>query len=311
MSNWRQILLGFSLIILFCLIAVGSITLALLEGGRAIVQAPTQTATSYIEQAFPTFINIVPGQPTNTPYPSRTPVVQKSHTPTITPKCPLPEGWIEIILQPGDTLHSLATKFGMDPATLAHMNCMFSETLIYGATIYVPGPPYMETSTASPAPTLLPSQIPSQLPPTFPSATKPIVICGPPPTWVLYSIQPKDTLYQLSQVLGVSISWLQYANCMGASTHIYVGQLFWVPFYPPPPTQKPILHTNTPTMTATTTCEFPPTLTYTAIPESTPTATFTPSQTPSPTITVTDSISPSQTSTPTFTHTPDSTSTSP
>ena len=286
MKSGLRVLFGVALALLFSIIVIGSITLAILETGElAVVQAPTKTST-YIEHAFPTFINIVPGQPSSTPLPSDTPVLLKSPTPTSTSQCLLPDGWIEIVLQPGDTLDNVAARYGIDPATLAIMNCMSTDTMIVGAIFYVPSPGLYDTPTptASFTPTVYVPQ------------------CGPPSSWVQYRIRRGDTLTYLSDVLGVSISWLQFANCMGGSTTLYAGDLFWVPFYPPLPTHTPTwiwLPTFTPTWTSVVF----PTVTNTPIPSAPPP--------PTNTATPTDTQVPTQTSTFTPQYSPTATHTSP
>ena len=284
MTAQRQIIFGLALILLFGILVIGSTMLALLEGGKSVVQVVSPTSSN-IERPFPTFINIIPGQPSGTPSPTMTRIYKQSETPTITPKCPLPEGWIEIILQPGDTIDILAAQFGIEPATLVDMNCLVSDTLIDGASFYVPGPPYRETLSATPTDMIINTPQPTLLPTQFPVVTKSPMLCGPPPNWIIYHVRPGDTLFRISQALDVSIDWLQYANCMGTSTNIVVGQPLWVPFLPPPPTQKPIYHTHTPTNTPTLTCEYPPTLTNTPTDQTNPSATITPS--PSDTLEVT------------------------
>jgi LysM repeat protein len=274
MSDQHQVLFGLTLILIFSILVIGSITLALLEGNETVAFALSPTST-YREHAFPTFINIIPGQSSDTPSPMKTSIDTQSKTPTITPKCPLPEGWIEIILQPGDTIDALAAQFGIERATIIDMNCLVSDTLIEGASFFVPGPPYRGTLTATPTDMFTNTPQPTPFPTRFPVITKPSVLCGPPPNWVIYRVRPGDTLFRLSQALDVSIYWLQYANCLRTSTNIVVGQQLWVPFLPPPPTQKPIPYTNTPTMTATATCEYPPTLTNTPTDQTNPSSTMT------------------------------------
>lgn len=110
------------------------------------------------------------------------------------------------------------------------------------------------TLTPSPSPTPITSPTPtsSSTPtntPTIasPTITESISICGPPSRWVVYTVRPGDTLYRLSKVLGVSISQLQEANCLGNSTAIRAGTGLYVPFLPPaspgptirPPTSMP------------------------------------------------------------------------
>ena len=189
MKSGLRVLFGLALALLFTFIVIGSISLALLEtGGRAIVQAPTHTAT-YIEHAFPTFINIVPGQPSITPVPSDTPVFLESPTSTMAPKCLLPDGWIEIVLQPGDTLDNVAARYGIDPATLASMNCMKTNTMIVDAIFYVPSPGLYDTPT--PTRTMIASATPTVHAP----------VCGPPLSWVQYTIRRGGYAYLLERGL--------------------------------------------------------------------------------------------------------------
>ncbi len=62
-----------------------------------------------------------------------------------------------------------------------------------------------------------------------------VYLCGPPPGWVLYTVQPGDTLYRLSRVLGVSITEIQSANCLGNETLIRSGEKLYLPRIPPTP----------------------------------------------------------------------------
>jgi LysM repeat protein len=67
--------------------------------------------------------------------------------------------------------------------------------------------------------------------------------CGPPADWVGYTIQPGDNLFRLSQKLGVTITELQLANCLGNSILIQAGDKLYVPFVParPESTITPLL----------------------------------------------------------------------
>jgi LysM repeat protein len=118
-------------------------------------------------------------------------------------------------VQPGDTLATLAARYQTSAASLSAANCLFSSNLPAGSIIYVP---------------------------PFPTQTR--VPCGPPSSWVRYTVRSGDTLTSLSQAFGVSISQLQFANCMASNQFgLTVGQTIYVPNVP----------TRTPRATATKT----------------------------------------------------------
>ncbi len=85
-------------------------------------------------------------------------------------------------------------------------------------------------------------------------------VCGPFEGWVLYTVQPNDTLFGLSLIFEVSIADLQFANCLGDSTSIQVGQRLYVPFpFVVVPTAIPT-QTQLPIITTATSTEPPPTV---------------------------------------------------
>jgi len=75
--------------------------------------------------------------------------------------------------------------------------------------------------------------------------------CGSPNTWVVYIVQPGDSLYHVSQIYGVTVAELQRANCLGSSTTLHTGQLLyvppWAPIAPTPTTIIVVLPTTLPT----------------------------------------------------------------
>lgn len=99
--------------------------------------------------------------------------------PTSTPiPCGPPPGWIQYIVQSGDTLYHLSQAFGVDYHLLQQANCLGNSTLIYaGQRLWVPNVPtrtpivtdtpiiiVIATSTATPTPTAFPSETPTSLP---------------------------------------------------------------------------------------------------------------------------------------------------
>jgi hypothetical protein len=56
--------------------------------------------------------------------------------------------------------------------------------------------------------------------------------CPLPEGWMIYVVNPTDSLFRLSVIYSVSVSQLQQANCMGDETVILPGQILYVPFVP-------------------------------------------------------------------------------
>jgi hypothetical protein len=70
-------------------------------------------------------------------------------------------------------------------------------------------------------------------------------------------VEPGDTLYRIATLHGTTVQALQRANCK-SGTLIYAGELLWVPFLLPPPTELTIIPTfDTPTEPATATSPIP------------------------------------------------------
>lgn len=264
----RDLAGGLALAFFSLLLVLGSIWLALSEGMiRTIPPTPTPLLPSPLPN--PSVIPI-----------AFSPTASASATLPIPPtlSCIPPSGWIPIPIGYGETLETLAERFGVSIEALYTANCLSSDMLIPGAIIYVPQLP-----TATPIP------------------------CGPPPGWIQYTVQPGDTLFRLSQAFGVDYRLLQRANCLGNSTLIYAGQRLWVPNVPtrtPVVTDTPliiVIATSTPTFTVTP--AFTPSPSETSTPL--PTWTFT----PTPGFTVTVTATPSATMTPPgLTSTPSATS---
>lgn len=266
---------GFLLALFSLFLVLGSIWLALAEGvvrTRPISILPTPSPLSS-PPTFPAFPILASPTPSST-----LPVLIPS------PSCIPPSGWVPLLVNYGDTLETLAQRFGITIEILSNANCLSSDMLIPGSLIYVP-------------------QIPTSTP----------IPCGPPPGWVQYVVQSGDTLYRLSQAFGVDYRLLQQANCLGNSTLIYAGQRLWVPNIPtrtPIVTDTPIIiviatttATLTPTVFPSETPTSLPTVTSTATPSPTPPPTALPSETPTPP-SATPSPSASDTPTPTYTSAP-------
>ena len=256
MKDLRQLGGGFLLGILSIGLVLGGFALAMAEGGLipAIVTRPSPTAVP--QSAYPT-LELLPSlegasQPTLADI---TPSITPTHTlPPPPTACPPPAGWIAITVQPFDTLASLALTYRLDVASLKDANCLVSDELVGGSILYAP-----------------------------PLASNTQVACGAPAGWVIYIVQPGDTLYRLSILYRVSIAQLQQANCLGVSSAIFSGQRLRVP--------------NVPVSTATFTPFVSPTVSVTVSQTLTPGLTV--EITPSPSEAITATPGPEITNTPT------------
>jgi LysM repeat protein len=94
--------------------------------------------------------------------------------------------------------------------------------------LQTPSPPGA-TPTLEPAPA-------ASSPTNLPQPT----VCQPPPGWVVYTVQPGDTLYSLGLRTETSAEEIMAANCL-ASSLILSGQSLYLPYLPPPPTVRPTL----------------------------------------------------------------------
>jgi LysM repeat protein len=100
-------------------------------------------------------------------------VVYVPPVPTVTViPCGPPSGYVKrYVVQPGDTLSSIARLYGITYATLQRANCMGSSTTIYsGQLLWVPNipPRYPTLPPATKTPITLPPTEPPTEPPTYP-----------------------------------------------------------------------------------------------------------------------------------------------
>ncbi len=104
-------------------------------------------------------------------------------TPTATPTpCGPPFNWPVYVVQPGDTLFSIARASGTSLQQLMLANCLASDRIHVGQPLYVPrlppAPTFTLTSTPTPSPTSTPT--PSLTPTRTPSATSTSTSTGTP-----------------------------------------------------------------------------------------------------------------------------------
>jgi LCP family protein required for cell wall assembly len=115
-------LVGVALVLLIIVAGLGVSVLS--SGGQA-----DQTASAASETA--TALALVPS-----PIPTAVPTV----VPITPPPCVVPDDWTAHIIQPGDTLYSLAQRYGTSVDTLMLVNCLETETIFVDQQLRVPGP---------------------------------------------------------------------------------------------------------------------------------------------------------------------------
>ena len=227
-------------------IVLGSLLLAFTEGGQSSSIASYPTIESVdINTPLPQETTSPPNTPTSTPtlQPTDTPTEKSTLTP-IPSICNPPPGWEAYTIKQNDTLNKLAASVGLSPQELADANCLSESRLIPDSTLYLP-----------------------KLSPTI-TAVK----CGAPSNWVIYTVQPGDTLFSIAQRVNRSVAQLIFANCL-SSDKIHTGQKLYVPYYPP---QIPVPTSVPPTK------EPPPPPTNTSLPPAAPTDSNISRNTPTP-----------------------------
>ncbi|GAB4419676.1 MAG: hypothetical protein Kow002_07470 [Anaerolineales bacterium] len=235
-------------------LVIGGILLSL--GENYMPAAPAPTSTLEVVTTTPTPVANQP-EPTDTSAPTST------HAFIPPTSCPPPTGWIVAPVQPGQTLQTLSVQYRISVAQLMQANCLVSENLPPNALLALPPIP---TNTVPP--------------------------CGPPPGYMLYTVQPGEYPYKLSQAFGISLTQFLRANCMSTRDTLHIGQQVYVPNVA---TRTP---SKTPTITLTSVIIIFPTNTRTPTQTATPSSTTIPSSTWTPTPTLTPTMTPTGTFTP-------------
>lgn len=203
---------------------IGIISLAMVQGGKSFLPGSAATKT-------PTIITTEPGLSAITPSPDQNQSSSETQSATLALSqvtCASPQGWMPIIVMPGQTLEKIAALYNISSESLKKGNCLKNDSIQAGVIIFIPASPVQNTQTS-------PQSSPQ---------------CGSPAGWVIYTVQPGDTLYGIATAYGITVNQLKYANCL-ISNNIYVGQRLYVPNIPPnfvnPGYPLPPLSTPTPT----------------------------------------------------------------
>jgi membrane protease YdiL (CAAX protease family)/LysM repeat protein len=130
--------------------------------------------------------------PTETSLPA-TPSTLLPARPSPTACLPQTAGWVVYIIQPGDTLSSIAALHGLSTSSLKSANCLISTVIFSGQKIYVPAllPTITDTPTLEIIPTIEPpTETPSSPTPEPPTAEPPT---PEPPSATPEIVEPSPT----------------------------------------------------------------------------------------------------------------------
>lgn len=145
-------------------------------------------------------------------------------------------------IQPGDSVSSIAAKFGVNPMSLIQINNIINPNYIHaGVTIRVCDVAYTPPAQVSwqPAPQVVVQQVVVVSPPAAPPPRPPVVAPpGPPTCSGSYTVVSGDTLSGIAAMYNTSVWQLRQANGL-TSDWLYVGQVLSVPCSAPPPRPGP------------------------------------------------------------------------
>ncbi len=192
-------------------LAVALISIGLMLGALSI------SLVEFVPQTTPMPVNNTLSSPipltaTNSPIPTltstlglETPTASAPPALTITytppPSCLPPAGWIQIIIQSGETLDGIAVRYRTGKDELRRANCLLIDNLVAGTVLYVPS-----VATNTPA------------------------VCNPGAGgWIRnYTVKPGDTIYRIATDHYTTANLLKSVNCR-TSDYIYAGEILWVP----------------------------------------------------------------------------------
>jgi LysM repeat protein len=115
--------------------------------------------------------------------------------------CPPPAGWGQIVVQPGDTLDTIAARYRTGKEQLKAANCLVSEALVPGSVFNVP---------------------------PVPTSTRVVCVQGAAGWVKTYVVKHGDTLFSIAANHYTTAALLKNVNCR-SSDIIYAGELLWVP----------------------------------------------------------------------------------
>jgi LysM repeat protein len=126
------------------------------------------------------------------------------------------------VVQPGDTLFSIAARFGVSVSELATINGFYDIHRVFvGQVLVLPASAIVPRPIAPVQPVLQP--IPVQ--PVFPPGTTVTTVT----TFAAYTVQRGDTLAEIAARFGTTVAAILSANRISNPNVIFVGQRLSVP----------------------------------------------------------------------------------
>ncbi|MCS6870182.1 MAG: LysM peptidoglycan-binding domain-containing protein [Anaerolineae bacterium] len=126
------------------------------------------------------------------------------------------------VVQPGDTLFSIAARFGVSVSELATINGFYDiHRLFVGQVLILPAP----ITTPRPAVPALPISQPVFTQPIFPPGTTVTTVT----TFTAYTVRSGDTLAEIAARFGTTVAAILSANGIRNPNLIFVGQVLNIP----------------------------------------------------------------------------------
>ncbi len=158
-----------------CVIPPGWDWLYIVQPGDSIyfiAQRHGTTASSIVGANCLDSYYLFPGQRLYLPAPLPPTSTATPRTPTATPTpCTPPEGWTVYVVRPGDTLYSLALRYGVSIEDIMEANCLMSYYIYAGQRLYLPSPTPTATPTSTFTPTASATPTSSATPTATPTST--------------------------------------------------------------------------------------------------------------------------------------------
>lgn len=138
------------------------------------------------------------------------------------------------VVQPGDTLESVATTFNVTTESLGSLNGVDNNSQVFpGLVLFIPptGGPQQQTTvpTATPVPATTTTNAATTTTTTAPVTAQAVVIVPRQTVNGYYTVQAGDNLFAIAADFGVNIYAIAEANGLLNLNHIFIGQALRIP----------------------------------------------------------------------------------
>ena len=142
------------------------------------------------------------------------------------------------IIQPGDTLFAIATRYDTTVTVLSRLNGIVNPSVIYwGQQIRIPieeefgegGPEATPEATEETAPAATEEAAPEATEEAPAATEEPEATATPPADTDAYTVREGDNLYRIALRFGTTVTRLQTLNDINNPNVIYIGQQLVVP----------------------------------------------------------------------------------